>query len=229
MSWVVIIGAAVAVWLALNFVLRMPRGGREITAAALLFGLAGYAVQGSPGLAGAPGQPIAESDDGQAALIELRKAMSADFGSGSNYIITADALVRQGQYGTAAGLLRGAIRQTPDDPQLWLALGNALVGHAQGMLTPAASLAYRRASLLAPGNPGPAFFTGLAQAQSGQFAEARETWMRLRARPAIAGSPLAPILDAQLRQLDALIAMQEGRGPGNGAASPAPPSAQGRQ
>ena len=33
---------------------RIPRSTREITAAALLLGLAGYAWQGHPGLAGAP-------------------------------------------------------------------------------------------------------------------------------------------------------------------------------
>jgi cytochrome c-type biogenesis protein CcmH/NrfG len=41
-------------------------------------------------------------------------------------------------------------------------LGNALVLHADGMMTPAAELAFQRAAKLAPDHPGPKFFYGLA-------------------------------------------------------------------
>jgi cytochrome c-type biogenesis protein CcmH/NrfG len=68
---------------------------------------------------------------------------------------------------------------TPNDPDLWVGLGNALVIHADGMMTPAAELAFQRASKIAPDHPGPKFFYGLALAQGGKFDEAESLWRTL--------------------------------------------------
>ena len=56
--------------------------------------------------------------------------------------------------------------------RLWVGLGNALVAHADGMMSPAAELAFDRADRLAPEHPAPRFFYGLALAQGGQFDQA---------------------------------------------------------
>jgi cytochrome c-type biogenesis protein CcmH len=224
-SWILVILVALAAYLGLIFVLKLPRGGREITGAALVLGLAGYAAQGSPGLPGQPTQPRETVATGQAALIETRKALGEESAGGSSFLITADALARQGQFATAAGLLRAAMRKTPDDPDLWIALGNALVGHADGTITPAGLYAYRRAAEIAPGHPGPPFFTGLALAQSGRFEDARAIWAELLAKPGNADAPWRAGLASRLKQLDALIAMraamQAGMPPASGPA-PAP-------
>lgn len=213
MSWVIVIAVALAVFAALVIVLRLPRPAWELTGAVLLLALAGYAAQGSPGLAGSPTPPRADSDNNAAALVETRQSMQAEFAPGRRYLITADAMSRNGRFASAAAILRGAIRAHPDDPDAWLALGNALVGHAEGVATPAALYAYDKAATLAPGHPGPPFFAGLALAQSGRFAEAREKWQGLLDRPLAPGNteadePWRAVIGAQVQRLDMLIEAQ---------------------
>ena len=225
MSWAITVAAAMAVFAALIFVLKLPRSAWEITGAALLLGLAGYAAQGSPGLAGSPTPPREDRDSNAAALVETRQAMQAEFAPGRRYLITADAMARNGRFESAAAILRGAIRAHPEDPDAWLALGNALVGHADGIATPAALYAYDKAAGLAPGHPGPPFFSGLALAQSGRFAEARERWQGLLDRPLAPGNtsadePWRAVLSAQVQRLDALIEAQRQTGGQGGAMQP---------
>ena len=54
MSWLFVIPIAIAVFAALVYVLKLPRPAWELTGAALMLGLAGYAAQASPTLPGAP-------------------------------------------------------------------------------------------------------------------------------------------------------------------------------
>lgn len=212
MGWAIAIGLAVVTFVLLLFVLKLPRGGREFAAAALLIGLSGYALQGSPSEAGSPTPPRESEEMGQAALIEARQAMGNEFGEGRNLLITADALARRGQFATAAGILKGAVRKTPNDPDLWLALGNALVGHSGGIITPASLYAFQRAADIAPNHPGPPFFTGLALAQSGQFEDARAIWQELMDRPGNPDESWRADLAARIERLDTIIAMQSGQG-----------------
>lgn len=217
MGWAIAFALAGLTFAAVAFALKLPRGGREFVGAALLLGLAGYALQGSPREAGSPTLPRESVDKGQAALVAARQEMGDQFGAGRNYLITADAFVRAGQYGAAAELLRGAARKTPNDPDVWLALGNALVGHRDGIITPAAMFAFRRAAAIAPDHPGPPFFTGLALAQSGQFEEARALWQSLMDRPGDPDAPWRADLAVRMARLDAIISMENG-----GAVGPRP-------
>lgn len=225
MSWLVIIPLAIAVVAVLILVLKLPRSGWELTGSALLLGLAGYAAQGSPSLPGAPKAPRESREGVEAALVETRQAMQAEFAPGRRYLITADAMARNGQFASAATILRGAIREHPEDPDAWLALGNALVGHADGIATPAALYAYDRAADLAPNHPGPPFFSGLALAQSGRFQEARDLWQGLLDRPLAPGNtdkdePWRQMLQAQVAQLDALLEAERQRGAGMPVSAP---------
>lgn len=229
MTWVLIGLVAVAVFVVLVRLLKLPRGGWEWAGAALLLGLAGYALQGSPGQPGAPKPPVETAGTADAALIAQRQAMGSAFGSGQSWLIVADGLSRQSQFGAAAQVLRTAIRQSPRDADLWVALGNALVGHSNGLISPAAQFAFQRAATLSPQHPGPPFFMGLALAQSGRLAESRALWGALLERAPPEASYRAD-LEARLARLDAMLAAQGGAGqpapaaapPGTGAASPAP-------
>ena len=58
-------------------------------------------------------------------------------------------------------------------PALWVGLGNALVAHGEGLVSPAAAFAYRRAAQIAPEDPQAPYFYGLALAKSGQIARAK--------------------------------------------------------
>lgn len=208
MSWVLLILMGALAFGAM-LLLRMPRQAREAAGAALLFGAAGYALQAHPGLPGAPTQAAAQKDLGDpAAIVEARKALEGGARPGSNWLIIGDALARNGQYADAAEVLLGAVEKEPKDAEAWLALANALVGHADGTLTPAALYAYRNASAAAPDHPGPPLFLGMALASSGRLLEARTVWAKLLAVTP-ADAPWRADLAERLAALDAFIARRE--------------------
>ena len=221
MTWVLIVLVAVAIFAALVWLLKLPRGGWEWAGAALLLGLAGYALQGSPGQPGAPKPPVETAGTADAALIAQRQTMGSAFGSGQSWLIIADGLSRQSQFGAAAQVLRTAIQKNPRDADLWVALGNALVGHSNGFISPAAQFAFQRAATLSPQHPGPPFFMGLALAQSGRLAEARAIWGALLERAPTEASYRAD-LEARLARLDAMIGAQAATAPAADAKPPAP-------
>jgi len=224
MTWVLILGLAAIVFAVLVFVLKVPRAGWEIAGAALLFGLAGYAVQGHPGLPGAPKAPVEDQRAADATLLRQRQQMGARFGEGQSWLVVSDALSREGQFRAAADFLGRAVAQHPGDADLWVALGNALTGHSDGMITPAAQFAFRRAAKIDPDHPGPPFFMGMVLAQSGHLVEARAMWADLLKR-APADAPFRADLVARLARLDQLIAMSEGKAAASAAPADATPDA----
>ena len=60
MSWVAVILLALVAFAAAVLLFGMKRQGWSTLAAALALGLAGYALQASPGIGGAPAQPHRE-------------------------------------------------------------------------------------------------------------------------------------------------------------------------
>jgi len=205
MIWILVLALAALVLGAMVWLGRLPRSGWEVTGAALLFGLAGYALQGHPGQPGAPTPAVESAAVADATLLKERQQMGDAFGKGRTWLILADGLTRQSQYRAAADVLAKAARENPDDPDIEVALGNALVGHSEGLITPAAQFAFRRAAAISPTHPGPPFFMGLALAQSGRLADARAMWAALLARSP-ADAPYRPDLEMRLKRLDQLIA-----------------------
>ncbi|NML92785.1 tetratricopeptide repeat protein [Novosphingobium olei] len=205
MTWVLILLIAAAVFAILAFVLRIPRAGWEIAGAALLFGVAGYALQGHPGYAGSPKQAVETDKTADAALLKQRQEMGDAFGKGATWLTLADALSRQGQFRAAADVLKTAVEKNPEDADLWVAYGNALVGHSDGLITPAAQFAFQKAAQIAPDHPGPPFFMGLALAQSGKLADARAIWAELLRRSP-ADAPYRADLESRLARLDQMLA-----------------------
>lgn len=177
-GWIIaIILAAAAGGIIVRF--SRTRTSWELVAAALLLGLAGYAWQGSPSQAGAPRQAQKAENAFDEDIAKLRKDMGERFSEAGQWLVLSDALNRQGQHEDAANVLRVGLRQYPDDPNLWLGLGNALMIHGQGVMSPAAEFSFRKAMALAPDQPAPAYFYGLALAQSGQPQQAEKVWRRL--------------------------------------------------
>ena len=168
------------------------RGGLfTATAAALLFGAAGYVVQGRPGLAGSPAQGSAGR--GVLPLTDARHAFYGDFSPEESWMRISEALARSGNTQDAVGILQNAVRRYPGSAHLWVGLGNALVDHAHG-LTPPAEFAYRRAAELSPGYPAPPFFYGLALARSGDRQAAVAIWKQLLAK-APPGASWRPLVE----------------------------------
>ena len=206
MTWLVAIALALAAFAVAAFVFGIARSGWTTFAAALALGLAGYALQASPGVPGAPtAKRAADAGELGRSMIEERKAMFAGAGSaGSDKLIIADAFLRRGRYADAATVLRGAVTENPRNAEAWLALGNALVEHADGALTPPALLAYRRSAELDPKGVGPGYFLGFALIRQGQIAEARGLWASTL-ETAAQDAPGRAALEQSLARLDELI------------------------
>lgn len=209
MTWVLAVALALGALVLGIAAFRVDRGGWTTLAAALTLGLAGYALQASPGVPGAPAAAARESEEGAWALVDERKEMIGEARSRNDKVLIADAMARRGQYANAAVLLRGAATDDPRDAEAWLALGNALVEHADGALTQPALLAYRRAAQADAGGVGPGYFLGLALIRQGQFGQARSIWAETleAAAPEAAGREL---LAERLARLDGLL---RGEGP----------------
>ncbi|TMM49059.1 tetratricopeptide repeat protein [Qipengyuania marisflavi] len=204
MNWIAILALAALAFLLAATVLRLPRGGWMLFGAALLFGLAGYALQGSPGQPSSPAAAKGEAPVEGELLVEARREFFASPQPPSRFVTTADAFARRGDFENAANFLRNAVRENPNDAEAWLALGNALVEHADGQLTASALFAYSRAEDTAPGNPAPTYFYGLALLRAGQAVQARGLWAEaLEQAPQDAA--WRPGLAERLERLDALI------------------------
>ena len=149
-----------------------------LAAAALAFGGAGYALQGRPGLPGAPREEIGRA--APPSLAGPRAALMGQFNSADRWLIIADSFAQRGQTADAVGVMRSAVRAHPRDYILWVGLGNALADHARTMTVPAA-YAFDRAEQLAPHAPAPRFFRGLALVRSGQIEDGAAQWRALLA------------------------------------------------
>ena len=207
MTWLAIMALAVVSFAVAAFALRVGRGGWTLLGATLLFGLTGYAVQGSPDQPATPGiAQVRDTVDGDL-LVTARRELFDDAALPSRWVVTGDGFVRRGDFASAAGLYRNAAQENPRDMEAWLAMGIALVEHAEGTLSPAALEAFERAQLLDEVNGAPRYFLGLAWLRAGEPARTRELWVEaLRAAPEEA--PWRESLALRTMQLDAIMAQQ---------------------
>jgi len=176
-GWLPLIAIALSA-AGLLWILRIRGAMLQLSAAALLFGAAGYAVQGQPGLSGSPRS--AEQKAPPIPLTKLRHAFFGTFGPTEHWFVISESYASRGETEDAVKALIAAVREHPGDPVLWVGLGNALTDHA-GMLTPASRLAFDRAAELAPGHPAPPFFLGLAMVRSGDPQDGVALWQKLLA------------------------------------------------
>lgn len=170
----------------------------QLAAAAICLGAAGYGLQGSPGLAGAPRAAVKSTPP--LPLTRIRHDFFGQFSAAESWMRISEALANRGKSEDAVKALKAAVSQHPGDPQLWVGLGNALVDHA-GLLTPASDYAYRRAMELAPGHPAAPFFMGLALARSGDAKSAVLLWREMLAA-APADAPWRPLVEDAIAALD---------------------------
>ena len=177
MTWLAVIALALAALVVAAFAFRLPRATWTLLAAALALGLAGYAMQARPDIDAAPGTPSTGQGEEIWQNVEARREfVDPDDFSRADMMLLADAMSRRGRQVDAAGFLRGILAENPRDFEAWLALGNALVAQAGGRLTPAAMLAFRRASVQKPDSLAPGYSLGLALVMEGQLIEARQAW-----------------------------------------------------
>lgn len=204
MIWLPFIGLAALAFAVAVVVLKLPRSGYTILGAALIFGLAGYAVQGMPGLPDAPGARTEDKASIGELIVEGRREFFDPDKLPSRSMITSDAFARRGDYENAVGFARAAIQANPNDIEAWTALGNALVEHAEGRLTPAAIYAYSQAEQRAPGQPASDYFIGLALLRSGQPQRTLQIWQRILA-DAPQDASWRPLLAERVARLEKLM------------------------
>ena len=206
MGWVLFLLMALAVLASLWRRSKLDAASLQFLGAALLLALAGYAWQGRPALEGRPKPPPERQRLPDSDFAETRRDMLGSFDSASRWLTMAESYQRSGDTRGGADIIRSGLKQHPRDADLWVGLGNALVLHADGMMTPAAQLAFRRAEEIAPGHPGPRFFYGLGLAQSGRFDEAERIWREVLAS-APADASWRPMVEERLAMIERARAM----------------------
>lgn len=159
----------------------MNRAGLAMGVAAVA-AIGGYGVAGHPMLEDTPAPPRASNPASGPAIQAAQKKLLKNNGDLGAWLGLADAFVQNGATGRGVDAMQVALGAYPRSPDLWVGLGNALVIHAEGQVTPAARLAFGRAAALDPTHPGPRYFLGLAYLQAGKPADAVEAWEALRAQ-----------------------------------------------
>ncbi len=201
MGWLIFLALALVVAGLLWRFGHLPKGGLELVGAALLLAVAGYAWQGRPGLAGKPTPPPAEVKvpDSEANL--ERQKMFSKISGDTQVLTAADGLQAQGLNLYAIAIIKTGLERNPNSADLWVGLGNALVQHDGGVMSPAAQLAFQRAEKISPDHPGPPFFMALAYAQAGQLDRAEAIWREMLDR-APADASYRPDVEQKLIALE---------------------------
>ncbi len=222
MGWLVMVGLALVVAAGLWRFAGKDKGVWQFIGAALLLALAGYAWQGRPDLPGSPKEPPVRIAQNDSEFMALREDMLGRFDRAAAWLTIAESYQRRGDTRGGAQILKSALRESPDNADLWVGLGNALVVHGDGMMSPAAQLAFQRAQRLAPDHPGPRFFYALSLAQGGNFDEAERIWRQLLA-DAPEGAEYRTTIQERLNALQQARMM--GQIPAQGAGAPPAPAA----
>jgi len=207
MGWIAMLLLALATGAGLWRFVRHDRAALQFLGAALLLALAGYAWQGRPALGGSPKPPPARQRLPDSEFAAERQDMLGRFDTAARWLTVAEGYQRRGDTWSGAQVISSALRAHPGDADLWVGLGNALVVHNGGMMSPAAELAFRRAARIAPDHPGPRYFYGLALAQGGQLNEAERIWRGLIAE-APPEAEYRAMIEERLQALQQQRAMQ---------------------
>ena len=92
-GWIFAALIALATGAAIILAARPGRGVWELIVAALFIGIAGYAWQGTPGLAGSPREAKGQKPFDEK-LVQQRLALSGRFGEARQWMIVSDGMAR---------------------------------------------------------------------------------------------------------------------------------------
>lgn len=211
MGWLLLILIGSAALVALRLA-GLARGLWMFVASALMLAAVGYAWQQRATL---PGHPVAADSkpiEIEAGMVAFREAIMPGRPGDDRILTAADDKLREGDTEAAAQVMLDAIARDPGDAALWAGFGSAIATHDGGQVSPTAAFAFRRAMALAPNQPGPPFYLGLAYAQAGDFAAAKLAWLRALALTP-RDAPWRVDIAEQLAMIDQFQTMNAGAPP----------------
>lgn len=170
MGWLVAIALASAAAAALAWIARVRGAALWLALAAMGIAMMGYAWQGNPDLHSAPALALREPQPLDAKMLRAHPLKTA-FTREDMAVNTAEALIRARNSSGAISLLKTELATEPDNAELWIALGQAFVAHGDGLVSPAALLAFDKAAAINPARVEPPMMHALALAQSGRLDE----------------------------------------------------------
>jgi cytochrome c-type biogenesis protein CcmH len=163
-----------------------------------------YASVGHPDLPDVPlSARLNESPDRMdlmAAIAKIEAHLAQDPNDGRGYEVLAPVYMRLGRYGDAAKASEAALRLNGETPERLARYGEALVDAAGGEVTPLARHQFEAATAKNPALPLARFYLGLAAAEDGDDARAKEIWTALL-QDAPGGAPWAATVRQQLAAL----------------------------
>ena len=182
-----------------------------VTAAALF-----YAWLGRPDLPGSsarssaqlPQQALAELGDLDQKLAMLRARLKENPDEFEGWLLLARSNLSLGRYEEAANAFGRAAEIRAGDAEIYALQGQALVGLHGGIITPAASLAFGRASELQPEHPAPRLYEGYRLFQAGNVRAALAIWQKLVVEVP-ANSRWLERIRMEISGAEAIIARQE--------------------
>jgi cytochrome c-type biogenesis protein CcmH len=184
-GWILMLLFAAAIAGGLWRWFRRDQAALQLLGAALLLACAGYAWQGRPGLAGAPKAAAGETLRPRSDFSRMREDLLGGMDQSSAWLTSAEPFLERGDTERGVELIRDDVTHNPRDMKLWLGLGDALVQHGEGIITPAAQMAFERAAEIAPDHPAPYYFFALAAAHMGEFDLANRYLQQVEANPRI--------------------------------------------
>jgi cytochrome c-type biogenesis protein CcmH len=183
-------------------------GRRVVAIAALVLLPAGaatlYLALGSPLL---PGQPLTARlvAPGSAPITQLVAQVEAhlerDPKDGRGWEVLAPVYMQLGRFDDAAKAWRNTIAYSGATAEREAALGEALVGIANGVVTAEAASAFQRALALDASDVKAHYFIGLSAAQDGRREEAAAIWRKMLAS-APADAPWAGFVRSALARIE---------------------------
>jgi cytochrome c-type biogenesis protein CcmH len=160
------------------------------------------------GSAELPDMPLAQRQavsppqvDLAAAVARIEEHMGEHPDDGRGWEVVAPVYLRMGRYEDAIHAYGEALRLLGPTPARHAALGEAYVIATQGDVSPAARRSFEAALALDPKDPLSRYYLGLAAAQDGDDAKAREIWSALLA-DAPPGAGYRALVQTQIERLN---------------------------
>ena len=187
---------------------RLIAAGLAVVLPAAAFGL--YLLLGAPGHPSAPfaerAPPESAPQDMLRLVDRLARRMAETPDDLQGWVLLGRSYAGLGRYDEAVEALRQAVERGVEDPEIWAALGEALVAANGGRVVPGARKAIATALEGDPANPRARYYQALGLVQDGRLREALDRWVALAA-DAPADAPWQGVVRRQIAETAASLGL----------------------